>query len=75
MMARDQSTRPNPSMPETLALRPREAAAALGISERKFWELANRGEVPSVKLGRARRFPVDALRAWLADQAAKGVRR
>ena len=61
--------------PEPLALRPREAAQALGLSARKLWELTNRNEIPHVHVGRAVLYPVDSLRAWLAEQAAKGVRR
>ena len=52
-----------------LALRPREAARALGIGERLLWTLTNRGEVPHVRLGRAIVYPVDLLRAYLARQA------
>lgn len=55
-----------------LALRPREAAAALGISERLLWGLTARGEVPCVRLGRAVVYPVAQLRDWLAAQAEGG---
>jgi len=53
--------------PETpcLALRPREAAKALGISERLLWEWTDRGEVPHIRLGKAILYPVDSLRDWL----------
>jgi len=56
--------------PDRLALRPREAAQMLAIGERKLWELTNRGLIPHVRFGRSVRYPVDALRAWLAEQAA-----
>jgi len=49
-----------------LALRPREAAKALGISERTLWTLTRAGEIPHVRLGRAVLYSIDALRAWLA---------
>ena len=55
-----------------LALRPREAASALGISERLLWSITNRGEIPHVKLGRVTLYPVDVLRDWLDAKAAKG---
>ncbi|MEP0846206.1 MAG: helix-turn-helix domain-containing protein [Phycisphaerae bacterium] len=55
--------------PARLALSAREAAAALGISARTLWTLANRGAIPSVKLGARRLYPVEALREWLAEQA------
>lgn len=55
-----------------LALRPREAARILGIGERKLWELTNRCMIPHIRIGRCVRYPVDQLRTWLAEQAAKG---
>ena len=59
-----------------LALRPKDAARALGIGQRKLWELtADRTSgIPHVKFGRAILYPVDELRTWLADRAAKGGR-
>jgi len=54
-----------------LALRPKEAAKALGIGERKLWELTNRRIIPHLKAGRATLYPVAALRDWLAREAAK----
>jgi hypothetical protein len=56
---------------ESLALRPREAAKALGISERKLWALtAPRGPIPCVRSGMGKRqmvlYPVTELRAYLA---------
>ncbi|MCL5281435.1 MAG: helix-turn-helix domain-containing protein [Planctomycetes bacterium] len=53
-------------------MRPREAAKALGISERLLWEWTNRGEVPHVRVGKAILYPVDVLRRWLDEQAATG---
>lgn len=53
-----------------LALRPREAAKALGISERLLWQLTRDGRVPHVRLGKAILYPVDALKAWLASEAS-----
>jgi excisionase family DNA binding protein len=56
-----------------LALRIREAARVLGISQRHLWELARRGDVPHVRVGRGRRvillFPVTGLQAWLDSQS------
>jgi len=58
--------------PTRLALRPREAARALGIGTRLLWELTNRGEVPHVRVGRAVLYPVAVLENWLARQAEAG---
>jgi len=49
-----------------LALRPREAAGALGISPRLLWTLTKNGDIPHTKIGRAVVYPVDRLREWLA---------
>ena len=58
-----------------LAYRVPEAAEAVGISRAKAYELINRGEIPSIRVGGCVRVPVDALRAWidrrLAEQDAK----
>lgn len=56
----------------TLLLRPREAADALAISERKLWELTRCGEVPAVRIGRAVRYDPRDLRRWIDAQRAGG---
>ena len=63
-----------PELPR-LALRPKEAAKALGIGERLLWSMTNQGLVPHLRLGKAIVYPVAELERWLADRAAKGVRR
>jgi len=57
--------------PETphLAMRMREAAKALGISERLLWEWTDRGQIPHVRIGKAILYPVDVLRRWLDERA------
>ncbi len=57
-----------PAVPH-LALRPRQAAKALGIGERLLWSLTNEGKIPHVHIGpRAIIYPVDQLQKWLASQ-------
>ncbi len=53
-----------------LALRPKDAARALGIGERKLWEItADRTSgIPHVRVGRAVLYPVRELEEWLARQ-------
>jgi excisionase family DNA binding protein len=62
------------SISSPLALRPREAAKALGISPRLLWQLTKDGHVPCVRVGSGTRkavlYPVAELRAWLTRQAA-----
>lgn len=48
-----------------LALRPREAAKALGVSERTLWAWTAAGDVPHVRMGKTILYPVDSLRRWL----------
>jgi len=62
------ATGPEPETP-CLAMRAREAAKALGISERLLWEWTDRGLVPHIRLGKAILYPVDSLRDWLKQQA------
>lgn len=59
-----------------LALRPREAAKSLNISERLLWQLTHDGHIPCVRVGTGKRksvlYPVAMLEAWLRDRAAEG---
>ncbi len=57
-----------------LALRPAEAAKALGISARTLWgQTAPRGPIPCLRIGHGKRqtvlYPVADLQAWLSRQA------
>ncbi len=52
---------------DRLALRPKEAAEALGIGERTLRQLLP--ELPHVRVGGVVLIPVDALRGWLRDRA------
>lgn len=57
---------------ESLALRPREAAKALSISERHLWQLTHDGVIPCVRIGSGKRqtvlYPTAALQQWLTRQ-------
>lgn len=57
-----------------LALRPRDAAKALGISPRLLWQLTHDGHVPCVRVGNGKRrtvlYPLVDLQAWLTQRAA-----
>lgn len=61
------------SVPSPLALRPREAAKALGISARYLWQLTKDGHIPCVRVGSGKRrtvlYPLADLQAWLTRQA------
>ena len=58
---------------DRLLLRPIEAAEAIGIGRSKVYELLASGELPSIRIGGSVRVPVDALRAWIAQQSTKTV--
>jgi excisionase family DNA binding protein len=58
-----------------LALRPRETAAALGVSPRTLWAWTAAGEIPHIRRGKAILYPVAALEQWLAAQAEGGLNR
>ena len=64
MIIRDESAGPK-------HLRPREAAKALGIGERKLWEITadQTSDIPHVRLGKAVVYPIRELQDWLARQA------
>jgi excisionase family DNA binding protein len=49
----------------------REAAEALGISERKLWGMTDSHEIPHVRLGRCLRYAVRELEQWI-DENKKG---
>ena len=65
-------TPPNAPVP-CLALRPREAAKALGIGERKLWEITadTTSGIPHARFGKAVVYPVRELREWLARQVGQ----
>ena len=63
---------PDGSAPVILALRPKETALALGISERLLWTKTNCGEIPHCRIGRAIVYPVHLLRDYLTDNAKGG---
>ncbi len=53
---------------EKLLLKPDEAAEMLGIGRSKIYELLANETIPSIRLGRSVRVPVDELRRWLREQ-------
>ena len=55
------------SLDTRLALRPKEAAEALGISERTLRQLLP--ELPTVRRGNIVLIPVEQLRRWLRDES------
>jgi len=56
-----------PDLSRRLALRPKEAAGVLGVSERKFRSMLP--EIPHVRLEGVVIIPVDSLRGWLRERS------
>lgn len=50
---------------EKIAVRTKEAAQMLSVSERHLADLIKRGEFPRIKSGTANLIMVDDIRAWL----------
>lgn len=51
---------------------PRQAAKALAVCEKTLWSLTKRGELPAVRIGRAVRYDMTDLQAFI--NRSKGVR-
>jgi len=69
-MNQPQATTPLPYQ-DRLLLRPREVAAATGLSRSMVYELIGRGELPSIRVGKSVRVPVADLQQWIRDQAVQ----
>lgn len=52
-------------IPEVLAYGPRDAAKALGISERLLWTITKAGKIPYRRIGKRILYPVRLLQEWL----------
>jgi len=55
---------------DKLLLRPVEAAEMLGVGRSTIYALLASGEVPSLRVGRSVRVPVEALRQWVSEHFA-----
>ena len=53
-------------MEKKLLLKASEVAEMTGLGKSKTYELLAAGEIPSVRIGRAVRVPVDQLQQWIA---------
>jgi excisionase family DNA binding protein len=52
-----------------------EVAALLGVPTSWVYEQSRRGRIPTVTLGRYRRYRREAIEAWIAQLEAPGARR
>ena len=58
-------------MGEGLLLTPEEAFNEIKVGRAKGFQLLSSGELPSIKIGRLRRIPMEGLRAWVQRQVAQ----
>jgi len=56
---------------ERLLLTPTKAAQALSVCERTLYALTKAGELPAVRIGRAVRYSVDDLKAWIERKSSE----
>jgi excisionase family DNA binding protein len=61
-----------PADPPAALLTPKQAAKLLGICDKSLWNATNRGEIPSVKIGRSVRYDPRDLSRWIAANKASG---
>ena len=47
-----------------------QAKQRLAIGKSKLWQLIQRGEIRSIKIGRARRIPIEAIDEFIAREMA-----
>ena len=57
----------------TLLLTPTEAARRLSLARSTLYELVLTGEIDSIKIGRSRRIPVDALTDYIDRKRRNGA--
>lgn len=55
---------------DRMLLRPEEAAEMLGIGRSTIYSLMATGGMPSVRVGRSVRVPLDALKQWVSERTA-----
>jgi excisionase family DNA binding protein len=55
---------------ETLLVAPAEAMRLLDVSNSTLYELMRSGQIASLNVGRARRIPLEALKAFIAGRLA-----
>ncbi|WP_324748784.1 excisionase [Sphingomonas sp. LY54] len=56
---------------EPVAVRPKDAFAAIGVGVTKGYELIGAGELEAIKIGRATRITVASIKALVARRVAE----
>ncbi len=50
-----------------LLLKPKDAAKALSMCERKLWQMTRDGKIPHLKIGRSVRYSLATLEAFISE--------
>lgn len=45
-----------------------QVADIVGVSKDRIWELSRQGKIPTVKIGRSRRYRLESIMEWVVDQ-------
>ncbi len=51
-----------------------DVAAMLGVSHEYIWQLSREGRIPTVSLGRSRRYRPESVLSWLEEIESPGGR-
>ena len=73
MAEASKSTGTSPPCGERSLLTAEQVGAMLGMSAEWVWEASRRGEIPTVKLGRYRRYRPEAIEAWLREKESRAT--
>jgi excisionase family DNA binding protein len=65
--------RPQDGTPPRLLLRIPEAAETLGIGRTKIYEMISKGELPTIRIGRAVRISANTLQKWVEVREQQDV--
>lgn len=57
---------------DKLLLKPSEVSDLTSMGKSKTYELIAAGVIPSVRIGKSRRVPADALRRWIEELQTNG---
>jgi excisionase family DNA binding protein len=68
----EQGMRQTSTAVERTLLRPREIVQSTGLSRVTIYNLIASGELRSVRVGRAIRVPVQALKEWIERKSREG---
>ena len=58
---------------DKLLLKPSEVGQVLGIGRSLVYELIARKEIPSIRIGRCIRVPIESLQKWLKEREDDGL--